>query len=162
MSGWFERAVEIVLEAEGVLSEDARDDGGLTKYGISQKAYPALDIRALTRLQAIDIYRRDYWNRVRGDDLAWAFALPVFDCAVNQGAGTAVKLFQKALRVPADGDFGPKTLAVAHASQSPPDAVLARFMAKRVLRYAEHPDWPTFGDGWVIRCFTIALHAKGA
>ncbi len=161
MSGWFERAVEIVLAKEGVLSDDARDNGGLTKYGISTKAYPAVDIRSLTKLQAVDIYRRDYWLPVRGDDLAWAFALPLFDCAVNQGVGAAIHLFQAALQVKVDGDFGPATLKAAQAAQAAPDETLARFMAARIQRYAAHEDWHDFGGGWARRCFLITLTAKG-
>jgi lysozyme family protein len=160
MSGWFEMAVEIVLEKEGLLSDDPRDNGGLTKYGISQKAYPGLDIRALTRDDAINLYRRDYWQAVRGDDLPWAFALPLFDCAVNQGQGTAISLFQHALRVKIDGSFGPATLAAAQAVQARPDETLSRFMAARVVRYAALSDWPVYGNGWAARCFHIALLAR--
>lgn len=160
MSGWFDMAVEIVLEKEGLLADDPRDNGGLTKYGISQKAYPGLDIRGLTRDDAINIYRRDYWNAVRGDELAWAFALPLFDCAVNQGQMTAISLFQRALGVSADGSFGPVTLAAAQKAQPAPDEVLSRFMAARIVRYAALSDWPVYGNGWAARCFHIALMAR--
>lgn len=160
MTGWFERAVEIVLSKEGVLSDDPRDNGGLTKYGISQKAYPSLNIRALTRDDAIALYRRDYWQPVRGDDLAWAFALPLFDCAVNQGVGRAIRMFQTALRLTADGSFGPVTLKAAQARQTDPTDTLARFMAERAVAYAEHPDWPTYGKGWMVRAFSIAQTAR--
>ena len=160
MSGWFERAVEIVLSKEGVLSDDPRDNGGLTKYGISQKAYPSLDIRALSRDDAIALYRRDYWMPVRGDDLAWAFALPLFDCAVNQGVGRSIRMFQAALGVSVDGSFGPVTLKAAQARQSDPTNTLALFMAARALAYAEHPDWRTFGRGWMRRAFSIAQTAR--
>lgn len=160
MTGWFEKAVEIVLEKEGLLSDDPRDNGGLTKYGISQKAYPGLDIRGLTRADAIEIYRRDYWRAVRGDDLAWAFALPLFDCAVNQGQGTAVALFQHALGVKVDGAFGPATLGAAQKVQATPDDVLSRFMAARIVRYAALSDWHVYGNGWAARCFHIALLAR--
>lgn len=161
MSGWFEKAVNIVLEREGVLSDDPRDNGGLTKYGISQKAYPALDIRNLTREQAVDIYRRDYWNLVRGDDLPWAFALPLFDCAVNQGPRTAIQMFQAALGCKVDGDFGPATLAAAKAVQATPDETLAKFMASRIVRYVNSTDWIAYGAGWARRCFLVTMMAKG-
>jgi lysozyme family protein len=159
MSGCFEKAVAIVLEKEGVLSDDARDPGGLTKYGISKKAYPDLDIANLTVDDAIAIYRRDYWAKIRGDDLAWAFALPLFDCAVNQGSGAAIRFFQLALGVRADGAFGPATLAAAQSHQAKPDDVLVKFMAQRILHYASLGTWPTFGRGWARRAFAIALLA---
>lgn len=160
MTDQFSRAVEIVLSKEGVLSDDPRDNGGLTKYGISQKAYPALDIRALTRDAAIDLYRRDYWQPVRGDDLAWAFALPLFDCAVNQGVGRAIRMFQAALNVTADGSFGPATLKAAQSRQTDPTDTLARFMAERALAYAQHADFSTFGRGWMRRAFSITQTAR--
>ncbi len=159
MSGWFERAVQIVLEKEGVLSDDARDPGGLTKYGITKREYPDLDIANITVADAVAIYRRDYWAKIRGDDLAWAFALPLFDCAVNQGPGVAIRFFQLALGVRADGAFGPVTLAAAQAVQAKPDDVLVRFMAQRILHYASLGTWPTFGRGWARRAFAIALLA---
>lgn len=159
-SGYFARAVEIVLEKEGVLSDDPRDNGGLTKYGISQKAYPGLDIRGLTKGDAIALYRRDYWDACRCADLPWAFALPLFDSAVNQGQHKAISLFQWALNTKVDGDFGPATLRAAQAVQAKPDETLARFMAARIQHYAALSDWRHYGLGWARRCFEIAILAK--
>lgn len=149
----FERAVDIVLQKEGVLSDDPRDDGGLTKYGISSKAYPDLDILTLTRADAIGIYRRDYWERCGCDAMPWWAALSVFDCAVNQGAGTAARILQQTLKVNIDGRIGPITQA--HARRAPAFDTLADFMSRRAYRYAQHPDWPAFGRGWMRRLFLI-------
>lgn len=163
MSANFDRAVQLILVKEGLLSDDPNDAGGLTKHGISRKAYPALDIANLTVEQAIEIYRQDYWAKIRGDELAWVFALPLFDCAVNQGVGTAVKLFQKALKVGADGVFGPSTLrAAAQAAAGDPSEVLVDLMARRIAAYTQVPSWPTHGRGWTRRCFSIALAAANA
>ena len=160
MSANFDQAVQIVLAKEGVLSDDSRDPGGLTKYGISKAAYPNLDIANLTVDQAIAIYQRDYWAKVRGDDLPWIFALPLFDCAVNQGVGTAVKFFQAALKVSVDGVFGPATLAAAtKAATGDPTSVLVALMTQRISSYTQLNTWPTYGRGWTSRCFSIALAA---
>lgn len=157
MQSPFERAVAIVLEREGVFSDDPRDDGGTTRYGVSQRAYPALDIRALTREQAVAIYRRDYWLRCGCPDLPWCFALAVFDTSVNMGQRTAVKLFQRSLNVSDDGIFGPVTLRAAlrayHQDHLGP--TLADYFSRRIKRYAAHPDWPTYGRGWSRRCFIV-------
>ena len=59
----FNKAVEKVLKFEGVLSNDKYDAGGLTKYGISKRMYPSLDIANLTQEQAVAIYKRDYWEK---------------------------------------------------------------------------------------------------
>ncbi len=98
----FDRCIRAVLSEEGGLSDHPQDPGGLTKYGISRRAYPDLDIRRLTMDEAIELYRRDYWNPVHGTDLPASLALLVFDSAVNQGAGTAVRLLQKAVGVTED------------------------------------------------------------
>ena len=98
----FDRCVRAVLLEEGGLSDHQQDPGGLTKYGISRRAYPDLDIRRLTMDDVIEIYRRDYWNPVRCTDLPASLALLVFDSAVNQGAGTAARLLQKAVGVTED------------------------------------------------------------
>jgi len=86
----FESALAFVLAAEGGYVNDPNDPGGETKYGISKKAYPLLDITNLTREQAVDIYRRDYWNKVKGDELPAGVDIAAFDTAVNMGAGTAL------------------------------------------------------------------------
>lgn len=160
MSDMFDSAVQIVLVAEGKLSDNPADAGGLTKYGISQQAYPTLDIASLTVAQATEIYRQDYWDKVRGDELAWTFALPLFDCAVNQGVDAAIRFFQAALKVSVDGVFGAATLqAATQAAAADPTDVLARLMAQRIAAYSQLSSWATFGDGWTQRCFKIALAA---
>lgn len=153
----FADAVAIVLEHEGVLSDDARDPGGLTKYGISKRAYPDLDVAALTREAAIAIYHRDYWTPIRGDDLPWALALPAFDCAVNQGVGTAARVLQKTLDVPRDGAVGPVTLAALRRAD--PKSVLFRFQAERALRYAANGNFAAYGRGWNHRLHRITIEA---
>ena len=61
----FDRALAAVLDWEGAVTNDAADPGGLTKYGISQRAYPSLDIASLTVEQAAVIYHQDYWLPMR-------------------------------------------------------------------------------------------------
>src|SRR5207302_958519 len=64
----FDKAIGTVLEHEGGYSFDPNDPGGETKYGISRKAYPGLDVKALTLDQAKAIYKRDYWIYSRIQD----------------------------------------------------------------------------------------------
>ena len=63
----FEPAVEKTLRWEGGKTTDT---GGFTNFGISQKAYPGLDIEHLTRDGAKAIYRRDYWEPLNLDAVA--------------------------------------------------------------------------------------------
>ena len=133
--------------------QDPRDPGGETKYGISKRSYPRLDIRRLTREQAIEIYRRDFWAPMRCDQLSPMLAVAAFDCAVNQGKRAAKVMLQRALRVKADGVIGPMTLRAARRSDQ--RAVLADYMAYRALRYAKLSTFPRFGRGWMRRLFAV-------
>lgn len=148
----FDRAFEIILNEEGGLSTDPRDPGGVTKYGIAQKFYPALDIPNLTKEDAKAIYFTDYWMPVRANELPWPLCLYVFDCAVNQGVPTAIRLLQESLGVRIDGRFGPITLQAARAVSA---RGMARFMAIRARRYAVTTNFNIYGTGWFTRLFTV-------
>lgn len=149
-----DRAFELVIEAEGGYVNDPRDPGGETKFGISRRAYPTLDIKGLTREQAKEIYERDYWLAAKCQLLPWPLSAVVFDCAVNQGVGTAITLLQKALGLTQDGVVGPKTLAAAKASG---EEGVALYLAERTLRYTRTSGWVIYGRGWVKRLFLLTL-----
>ena len=153
----FDLLVERVLSHEGGYVNDPRDPGQETRWGISKRAYPHLDIRNLTRAQAIDIYRRDFWQRVRGDELPREFAFQALDAAVNHGIGNAVRWMQRAAGVADDGVIGPVTLAAVQRAQ-PADLVL-RFNAERLRFYAKLTTFATFGRGWVNRVAGNLEHA---
>ncbi len=145
----FDRAVEFVLRFEGDISDDPKDSGGLTKFGISQKAHPELDIRSLTLAEAKEIYRKDYWNACKCNELPAPLAIILFDSAVNQGTKIAIRSLQKALDVNVDGIVGPQTIAAAHRVSLGP--VVTEFIARRAYQYALHPSVPMFGLGWYRR-----------
>jgi len=151
----FEDAVEFVLRHEGGYSNDAADPGGETNFGISKLAHPDVDIKALTRTGAIDIYRTDYWERCNAAQLPGQVALVVFDAGVNQGLGWAKRMLQREVSVEADGIIGPETLT---AIQKKRQEVLARdLLVRRALHYTETLGWQNFGKGWLTRLFD--LHA---
>lgn len=150
----FDRAFEVLVGAEGDYINDPADPGGETKYGISKRAYPGVDIKALTLEDAKAIYRRDYWDRARCGELPWPLAFFVFDAAVNAGATPAVVLLQRLLRLPRDGIPGKATLeAAARANQR--DAV-PRYLALRALRYTGTRNFDKYGEGWLFRLFSLA------
>lgn len=154
----FGRAVEFVLSYEGGLSDDPQDSGGLTHFGISQKTYPHLDIRNLTREGAIEIYRDDYWQKCKCDQLPAHLALIAFDSAVNQGPPTAIRLLQRSLGVRDDGIIGPQTIAAAEAVSAA--VIIPEFIARRGYQYALHPQSARYGLGWFRRlaaCHQLAL-----
>ena len=153
MSDAFETAVDFVLTAEGGLVDDPSDPGGRTKFGISQRAYPNLNIRALTIADAKMLYRKDYWDRCSCDKLPDAIALVVFDAAVNQGASASIRILQRSLNVREDGVIGPATLAAAAAQT--PSGIVAEMVARRSVAYAVSPLVGRDGLGWYRRLAKI-------
>lgn len=165
----FETAFAIVVDVkvEGGFSLDPRDKGNWTggkvgegelrgtNFGISAAAYPSLDIKSLTLADARGIYRRDYWDFLRADQLTPDLKLPAFDMAVNQGKAAAAKTLQRAARVADDGAIGPATIAALWQSEV---ESWVRFTAKRNRRYAETlgAEMGTYGEGWFIRAARIA------
>lgn len=158
MSG-FKKAVEHILLEEGGYSFDPRDPGGETKYGISKRAYPKEDVKNLTVEQAKELYRRDYWNPIKGDDLPPSIALITFDAAVNQGVSKASKWLQKAVGVEQDGKVGPATVAAAKASSS---SLMVQEIATYRLRHYLGMDNNTeevYEKGWIARLLRTVIRA---
>lgn len=135
----FAQAISKTLVHEGgdTFTNDSTDHGGATKYGISQTAYPDVDIRNLTEAQAQDIYRRDYWNRIRGDEISsQAVAENIFDTCVNMGVHGGSKLAQLSLGIePADGIIGSQSLQVINSADE--ELFLAKFALAKMRRYAD-------------------------
>lgn len=132
---FFLPAFQIVVGIEGGYTADPRDLGGETKFGISKKAYPDLDIASLTLEQAQQIYLRDYWNACGCDTMPWERALCVFDMAVNQGPGAA-----RALNVQSHD--------------------VCELMAERAVRYGRTVNFSTYGKGWMNRLFKVFKSAQ--
>ena len=87
----FAKSLNFVLKWEGEYSNDPSDPGGETKYGISKRAYPELDIESLTKEDAARIYYRDYWQPLDCDSRQDGVAMSVFDAGVNCGIGRVSK-----------------------------------------------------------------------
>lgn len=113
----FESLVSELLANEGGYVNDPNDPGGETKYGISKRSYPQLDIKSLTKDEAIAIYYSDWWmrygyDRIKDDELAGE----LLDLAPNMGASQAHKLLQRAVsktkwtQLKDDGVLGPLTI----------------------------------------------------
>ncbi len=88
-------AVNFVLQWEGSYSNRKDDPGLETKWGISKRAYPTLNIKELTKEQAIAIYRKDYWAKCGCDNLPYPMDIIVFDTAVNCGVQRALTWYQE-------------------------------------------------------------------
>lgn len=81
---------------DGGYTNDRSDPGGETKWGISKRAHPELDIKNLTPEQALEIYGRDYWDRCMCDSIPFPYNVAVFDTAVNCGVSRALAWFKEA------------------------------------------------------------------
>lgn len=153
----FQRAIPILLEEEGGLVDDPHDPGGLTRFGISQRSYPNLDIRALTPEAATAIYARDFWPACGAEHLAWPLCLFVFDHAVNAGSVAAIKCLQRAAHAGDDGKLGPQTLAaVQRANQR---ALCRAYIVERCKYYMSLSGFPRYGLGWIGRVGSVAFKA---
>lgn len=129
---FFEGAFSIVVGIEAGYVNDPDDPGGETKYGISKRSYPSLDIQNLTIDDARAIYRRDFWDHINLDSLPWELALIRFDCEVNQGEG-----FEHSLH----GDS-------------------VEIMAQRAMRYVATRNFDKYEHGWFVRLFRIMKNAQ--
>ncbi len=154
MSG-FDAALDLILDLEGGerITDDPADPGGLTRWGISARAYPDLDIRHLSRDDAAEIYRRDYWQPLGCDDYPYATALMVFDAAVNQGPGAAARMAQSVAGVTVDGIIGPKSRAAIAAAH--PVAFAASMAVGRLDRYRHARAAGRFFRGWAARVVRV-------
>lgn len=93
----FGRCVTFVIDDLEGGDKVIRDSGGATKWGISERAHPHLDIEQLTRQEALEIYEREYWSPPHCGNLPWPRDLVIFDCAVNQGISAAIDIEHAAI-----------------------------------------------------------------
>lgn len=155
----FEKFFTRLMKYEGVYSDDPDDAGGETKYGISQKAYPNINIKELRLEDAKLIYLRDYYvpmkiSYIVDDELAWQ----VFDFGVNAGAGRSVKMLQNLVGAFPDGSIGKKTLAKIDEYYGG-YPLWVNFVGERVKYYVyltiKRPKNKKFKRGWLIRALEL-------
>lgn len=144
----FDIAFDRLIGHEGGYVNDPTDPGGETKFGISKRTYPHIDIANLTREQAKTIYRRDFWDPL-GADAHPSIRFQAFDFAVNSGIPTAIRKLQQVIGVADDGIFGPRSRAALVAI--PVSDVLMRYLAARLEFMTKLKNWPNHGAGWANR-----------
>jgi lysozyme family protein len=152
-----------IIRIEGGLTHDPQDRGGLTKYGISQREYPDLDILRLTPEQAIVLYRKDYWDKLQLSTLDnQQVANLIFLLAVNIGIFEAITITQDAvnhcstyLNVKIDGNCGVHTIdALNHSNtQWLIDAIRIREVQYYLSIVNRNPKQEVFFRGWINRVF---------
>ena len=139
----------------------------MTKWGVSAKAHPGVDIANLTREQAERIYFDDYWRAIRGNALPPALALVLFDAAVNMGVVASVRILQTVLRnVTVDGVMGPETVSAAKMFM-PRHELVALALEYRLRWYEDlanrdestRKKYGPYLYGWRMRVMRLALEA---
>lgn len=152
----FKLALGWIFDAEGGDADHPDDRGGRTRYGISQAAYPNINVASLTRDHAAKLYERDYWLKACCDKLPAGLAIAHFDGAVQHGPTTAIRLLQRALGVQQDGVFGQITLAAALRQSG---AAVTKLLAVRGLYYHDivqnDASQRVFLKGWLHRLFRL-------
>jgi lysozyme family protein len=161
-SSKFLKAFDYVMYHEGGYVNDPQDAGGETKYGISKRSYPNLDIKKLTRDQARQIYFVDFWMKAKCEDITDEnIAAKLFDLCVNMGIAQAVKLIQRALRaagkeVVEDGIIGSATLAAVNGADSTDLLAALKSEAAGYYRLVAkiNPTQRRFIEGWLLRAYS--------
>lgn len=160
----FEQALAHVLAMEGGFSDDPYDAGGPTNKGITLAVFAkwrgatltastrkvlVADLKSVDDATVTDIYRARYWQPASCALLPAGVAVMHFDCAVNQGVGTANRLLQTALAVGVDGEIGPQTLSAVRAQVE--RTIVERYGDLRRARYRTLRQFWRFGRGWLRR-----------
>ena len=154
----FDEIIEQVLEHEGGYVNDPKDLGGETKYGITKRFYPELNIKELTKEKAKQIYKQDYWDKNRIEEVPQELWHIFFDMCVNMGRRNSVKILQRAAnsaghRLDVDGGMGPSTIGALKG------VGVERVRAYRVKYYVDlinaKPEQEKFYFGWFRRAIEV-------
>jgi lysozyme family protein len=168
-----ERVMPHVFRHEGGYVDHPHDPGGATNLGVTLATLSAwrgrsvakAELQALGRAEATEIYRRQYWLPVRGDELPGGVDYAVFDFAIHSGPRRAAEYLQRAAGVDVDGEIGIHTLSAVGAAE--PERLAAdlcaarlRFLKRIRNRRTGEPLWRHFGRGWQRRVDEVAALSR--
>lgn len=155
----FNKAIAVVLEHEGGYVNNPKDPGGETKYGITKRSYPNVDIKNLTVDEAKAIYFADFWTPAGYENINYDdVATKIFDTAVNVGNKRAFRFAQQAAnacgaKLVVDGVLGSKSYAAINSID--PKQYLAQFRKIQADYYKSlvdgRPSLSVFLRGWLRR-----------
>ena len=147
----FNRCIPVIMAIEGGLVHNTADPKGLTKYGISQRSYPELDIAHLAQADAEDIYFRDFWTYIKCGELPDGLDLSVLDFGINAGPLNAEITMQRLVGIVQYQPIGPETLHAIATCGISNKALVDRYAQARMRFYQYLQSWRTFGSGWTSR-----------
>ena len=159
----YPKALAAVLVHEGGYVNNKNDPGGMTNLGCTKATWEEYcghpvderTIRSLTPLDVAPLYKRKYWDKIKGDDLPNGVDYVVFDAAINSGPGRAAKWLQACVNVEPDGAIGPKTLAAINAADH--KKLIDDYGRYRLSFLTDLPTWETFGRGWAKRVHEVQV-----
>ena len=165
ISNW-QKSFELMLKSEGGYVNNPADPGGMTNLGVTKATWEnwvgresdEAEMRGLTPEKVEPLYKKKYFDAVRGDELPMGLDYLMFDFAVNAGAGRAIKTLQTAVGVTPDGGFGPMTMAAVQAVD--PVELIERFSQAKEDFYRSLNTFATFGKGWLNRVADVKVKAS--
>ena len=166
MNNNWKQAFELMLASEGGFSNHPSDPGGMTNLGVTKATWEnwvgrksdEAEMRGLTPEKVEPLYKKKYWDAVRGDELPAGISYLLFDFAVNAGVGRSIKTLQTAVGVTPDGGFGPMTMAAVQAVE--PNELIERFSQAKEDFYRSLTTFATFGKGWLNRVADVKVKAS--
>ena len=163
MKSNFDKCLAMLLEHEGGYVNSKHDRGGMTNLGVTRRVYEdwmdrpvtEQEMRDLTPDDVAPIYKKNYWDRVKGDQLPSGVDWCAFDWAVNSGSGRPAKAIQRAVGATQDGAIGNQTLGLV--AEKDPKFIIDYVYTVRQAFYESLDDFKHFGRGWSRRN-TETLH----
>ena len=153
----YDKCLETILHHEGGYVNHPEDPGGETNLGVTKRVYQewggTKDMKDLTFDDVAPIYKKNYWDKMKCDDLPSGLDLCVFDFGVNAGPGRAAKYLQTLIGTVADGGIGPNTLAKLkeYTDKTGVKETITNYQNKRQSYYESLSTFKTFGRGWTRR-----------
>lgn len=163
MQSTFYKVIDELLTNEGGYVDHPKDPGGATNLGItlgtaiankldlnSDGKVTKADVKLITLDVATPVYKKQYWDKVSGDDLPAGLDYAVFDFGVNSGPQRAIMALQRLLGVADDGVLGPLTLKAVNDNKDL-KTLINRYQDDRLRFMQSLSTWGTFGKGWKAR-----------
>ena len=157
MKSNYDKCLKTILHHEGGYVNHPKDPGGETNLGVTKRVYlehgGTKDMKDLLVEDVAPIYKKGYWDKMKGDDLPGGLDLCVFDFGVNAGPGRSAKYLQTMIGTVADGGIGPNTLKAveAYVSEHGIEKSIENFQEARQEYYEKLSTFATFGKGWTRR-----------
>ena len=157
MKSNYDECLKTILHHEGGYVNHPKDPGGETNLGVTKRVYQehggTKDMKDLLVEDVAPIYKKGYWDKIKGDDLPGGLDLCVFDFGVNAGPGRAAKFLQSMIGTTVDGGIGPNTLAKVeeYIRENGEHESVKKYQEMRQKYYEQLSTFDTFGKGWTRR-----------